>query len=335
MASAKVILWSRDNASVESRIRSNPGANVELMSDPTSKALQAGDLVQFIDDETELGGPPNPALHVESVDLDEDQVTLTSPPTIHVGAAEAATEHARLRHWNGILPLEDGPKEVEHGLRIELKDVAKAEVGDYWLVAARTTGELLWPDERRWPRRWPVDWPDEFRPPHGTDHMLAPLALVVGASVIDCRWTVASLRSQGRLIFTPLLDAAGPNAWQNVADGAQKDAQGADLDASGTMAISIPNGVTIAELRATGIRPSGSLNIRLKRAKVTGGAVAENVALLPIAQTGSFDEAIAPIAAKALVDTTTFRYFIEAKLDTATAGDTIKLASFELTYERG
>lgn len=333
-ADARVILWSRDNASVESRIRTSAGDTVELVSDPTSEALQAGGLVQPVDDDSDLGGPSHSALRVQAVDLDEDRVTLTSAPMGHLGAAEAASSHARLRHWDGILPLEDGPKEIEHGLRIELKDVARAEVGDYWLVAARTTGELLWPDERRWPRRWPVDWPDEFRPPHGTEHMLAPLALVVGASVFDCRWTVASLRSQGRLTLTPLMDALGPNGWQNVATGAKKDAQGLDVDASGTMAISIPNGVTIQQLRATGVRPSGDLNVRLRRAKVTGGGI-ENVANLPISQSGEFDEAVAPIAGKALTDTAKFSYFIQADLGSATAGDTIRLESFEVTYDRG
>lgn len=334
-AAVKAVLWSRDNASVESRIRSSSGEAVELVSDPTSEALQAGGLVQFVDDDSDLGGPPNQPVRVMAADLDEDRVTLNSSPTGNLGPTEAASSHARLRHWDGILLLEDGVHEIEHGLRIELKDVAKAALGDYWLVPARTTGELLWPDERRWPRRWPVDWSDDFRPPHGADHMLAPLALIVGSSVLDCRWTVASLRSQGRLTLIPLMEAAGPNGWENVATGAQQVAAGADLGANGTMAISLPNGVTILQLRATGVHPSGSLQVRLRRAKLTGGGTPENVANLPISQTGPFDEAVGPIASKAVVDTATFRYFIEAILNGATPGDTIRLDSFEVTYERG
>jgi len=190
---ARVVLWSRDNASFESRIRSRDGTSVELISDPTTPALVPGGIVQLVDDFAELGGLSNPPARITSADPDEDRVALDAPPmTLDVVAA--GDTHARLRHWDGMLELTEEMQEVEHGLRIELKDAEKALVGDYWVVPARTNGALLWPDDRRWPMVWKNDWPDDFRPPHGVDHMFAPLALVVAGTALDCRWTVGPLR---------------------------------------------------------------------------------------------------------------------------------------------
>jgi hypothetical protein len=334
-ANRRVVLWSRDNASAESRIRSiGKDGSVALISDPTTPALQPGDLVQLVDDHVELGGIANVPVHVSTAEPDLDLVTIDGLAT-DISEADAVDRHPRLRHWDGMLELKDGEHEVEHGLWVTLTRAQSALLGEYWVVPARTNGTVLWPDDRRWPHIWPTDWPDDFRPPHGVEHLFAPLALIANGNVLDCRWTVASLRNEGLLSVKPFLSpSGGASSWVDDATGAMFAAAAGTVDAQGEMTVNLPNGVRMVSFRATGTRPSGTLSIELRRQSLGGGGAVSIPATLGVAQEGSFDLQTSVSGAAAIVDVTKYRYFVNAKLTNATAGDTIQLSSFDIWYAR-
>lgn len=95
----------------------------------------------------------------------------------------------------------------------------------------------------------------------------------------------------------------------------------------------IPDGVTVTQFRVPGQNSgAGSVRISLMRARLLGApAPAERLGRV----TGDaipFDNSVAVDPSLALVDTTTFRYFVLATVDGAAGGDTISLAGFRITY---
>jgi hypothetical protein len=204
--------WSRDNGSVTFPIRDLEGSVVTLehLGRDSGISLKVGDLVEIEDNDYVLKGHAEPLLRVEAIDPINIRVTLSGEP----GVGRDPAKHPLLRRWDhGAGNSEKGELEPDYGdlrLRenawITLEDGVQVcfqpagqegshtyRTGDYWLIPARTaTGDVEWPGDVGQP---------EARPPHGTEHHYAPLAVVVstGDNPVDCR-----------CVFEPLCESNPP-----------------------------------------------------------------------------------------------------------------------------
>jgi hypothetical protein len=118
--------------------------------------------------------------------------------------------------------------------------------------------------------------------------------------------------------------------WEHVFGGASKPS-GA-TDASGLMAVTLPAGVAVRELRACGRKESGNLTVSLRRQGIIAGANPELVRGLPIAVNGNFDERTPPEGVDPVVDNEQFRYYLTAELDGANPASVVQLTCFQITY---
>ncbi|WP_026532444.1 hypothetical protein [Arthrobacter sp. H41] len=135
------------------------------------------------------------------------------------------------------------------------------------------------------------------------------------------------------LTLPPFLSATqGSSAWAlDQAGYAVKPAGQSSV--AGIAPAVVPHGVTITHFRVSGQNSgSGSVRISLMRARLLGApAPAERLGRVTGDAT-PFDNTVAADPALALVDTTTFRYFVLATVDGAAGGDTVSLAGFSITY---
>ena len=201
--------WSRENASIASRVTHVNGAldriTVEQIGRDAVLRFNDGDWVEVTDDHLELHHLPGELRRIRIGNgVDENAKTLTFDEPLPAGRfptdGDEATEPARntrVRRWDQVEPVhdEDGaeiPQSgdgdilipaagtrlfLEHGILVEFSlDPAGGEFhsGDYWLVAARaTTGD--------------IDELDRV-PPLGIHHHYARLAVVeFPQTAIDCR----------------------------------------------------------------------------------------------------------------------------------------------------
>jgi hypothetical protein len=176
--------WSRDNASVASRVTGIEDAGrvlgVERVGRDETMRFAEDQWVEVTDDARELDGRPGVTAQVKWVDDVGAKVTLDEAiDGIDVG------RNARVRRWDQTKDLnprgliEPGPLpatiELEDGVRVELQllEGGHARVGDYWVLAARTADasveQLL------------------EAPPRGPHHHYAPLAIVTNGNPEDCR----------------------------------------------------------------------------------------------------------------------------------------------------
>jgi hypothetical protein len=174
--------WSRENGSVVLAIESLEGATAtlrELGRDPRGD-VAVGDWVEILDDDARRLGVPQPLVRVKQIDRNARQITFDNPP--EGGFGQQPAKHPFVRRWDqrqrrSDLPLADGTIAVGSDSRwIALEDGIEVRVapwngtaptfrsGDYWLIPARVTGEIV--------------WPQAVQPPHGVEHRFAPLALV-------------------------------------------------------------------------------------------------------------------------------------------------------------
>ena len=182
--------WSRENASVIFPIESIQGATITLehLGRDCRFGLKANDWVEIVDDDSVLQNRAETLLKIESVDAENRQVTVKSPPGSNVG--NSPEKHPFLRRWDqkagnqdGIVIVEgvgvDGKWfELEGGILIQFEAagiggnvVPQYRTGDYWLIPARTaTGDVEWPKN--------AAGEPLAADPHGVVHHYAPLALL-------------------------------------------------------------------------------------------------------------------------------------------------------------
>ena len=190
--------WSRDNGSVlypVARRRVGQGAGgdsqvpLEHLGRDERTKLTAGTVVEPVSDRSELLQRPLPLLQVAEVDSYSMSVTLVP--------AEAGQDQDQwtglagdirfLRRWDhqplsgdradegrglgGALPLDPGQWiPLEDGVQVWFKVDGRCRPGDYWVFSARTgAGNVEWPK---------VDKVPLLLPPHGVEHVFAPLALI-------------------------------------------------------------------------------------------------------------------------------------------------------------
>jgi hypothetical protein len=197
--------WSRDNGSVVYPLAGIDGT-VAVLRDPPldcTKQLSPGTLVEVVDDHSSLLARPGVLGRVLEVDDDGDEVV------VHLSQGPADTiapeRHPMLRRWDhpdveggesgvprraddGALELVEGATlafTLEDGITVRFAPAGDADpvryrTGDYWTFAARAAiGDVIWPRNEAG-EALPVA-------PHGIDHHMAPLALVMPDRVVDAR----------------------------------------------------------------------------------------------------------------------------------------------------
>lgn len=140
--------------------------------------------------------------------------------------------------------------------------------------------------------------------------------------------------AQTRVVTLPpiLTVTSGGGAWGLDASGnAVRPAPLTSL--SGITPAVLPQGVTLSSLRATGVNSgAGSLRVNLMRARlVASGQTLDRLARVT-GDANPFDNTVAVDPLLAVVDNTTFRYFVLATLDNATTADSVSLAGFQISY---
>lgn len=188
--------WSRDNATVESKIEEINGTYLTVSSVGKDEILgfSTGQWVELIDEESSLNGTPNLLMQITSLDPDTRKIGFSSS----VESYKLKT-NLKLRRWdqqgstadlNGV-PAIAGWINLEDGIQVKFSP-GTFKPGDYWLIPARTaTGEVEWP-----PYAIPNLYPVEQRP-LGIKHAYSKLALLKvndGSAVLeDCRSLFPSL----------------------------------------------------------------------------------------------------------------------------------------------
>jgi hypothetical protein len=180
--------WSRDNGSVVFPIKelSNEVITLENIGRDKRFGLKAGNWVEVVDDIYVLQRKTEDLLKVESVNPDENKITLSDAPQFGRDLSIMPLKNPLLRRWdhsgdeNGgtivVTESENGWIELEDGVQIKFLPQTGTEAhyyksGDWWWIPARTaTGDVEWPrDEGGAPiAQKPID----------PGHRYAPLALI-------------------------------------------------------------------------------------------------------------------------------------------------------------
>lgn len=152
--------WSRDNASIVSRVTaiSNGSGGAVLTVDRIGRdkvlRFAADDWVELTDDYHELLGVPGFVAQIVGAP-DETSLTIKLGASVPTGApgfdlTNPSSRHTRLIRWNqksgvgadGLLPIKSGWVALEDGVEVKLDVDSKApggqfNVGDYWCFEAR------------------------------------------------------------------------------------------------------------------------------------------------------------------------------------------------------
>ena len=125
----------------------------------------------------------------------------------------------------------------------------------------------------------------------------------------------------------------GSSAWVHDADG-YASRTGNLTNLAGLQPVNLPDAATIVSLRAVGLNSgNGALTIDLYRSKLLATpAPAERLARVS-GNSNPFDNTAAVDPSVAAVDAGTYRYFVSATLQGATAADVVSLSGFQITYK--
>ena len=198
--------WSRDNASIETRIEKIEDNVLTVVDVGKDEVLgfAAGQWVEIVDDESTFNGAPRPLLQIDTVDPASREITLT------VSAQDRANlTGLKLRRWDQV--KDAGPDgvaisagnwiDLEGGIQVNFS-AGTYRAGDYWLIPARTlTGEIEWP-----PFEIPNTQPIE-QSPRGIHHHYCRLGIIevddngVIDTVSDCRNVFPPLTELEQLLY--------------------------------------------------------------------------------------------------------------------------------------
>ena len=184
--------WSRENGSVVFPVlEANADANETVVTlahlgRDAHLGLAEEDWVELVDDDSVLLESTGPLLQVRSIQRDEGTVTLRGSRIVD------PKKHALLRRWDHRGDPQNLPGgavkvafptdpdadwlDLEDGVQIQFqmpKDAA-FRTGDYWLIPARTTGKIEWPEETDDKNRTTL----KALPPRGVVHHYAPLGII-------------------------------------------------------------------------------------------------------------------------------------------------------------
>jgi hypothetical protein len=142
--------WSRDNASVETKIEGIEGRVLTVADTGKDEVLgfQAGQWVEIIDEESVLKSSPNQLTRI--ADESGGKITVSTAIMLNRNIGKL-----KLRRWDQSVPAAgvDGLPataawiDLEDGIQVSFSE-GTYRAGDYWLIPARTaTGEVEWPYE--------------------------------------------------------------------------------------------------------------------------------------------------------------------------------------------
>lgn len=209
LASQATFKWSRENASVVTRITQVSGSTVtvEGLGPDANLGFAAQQWVEITDDSDEFGAAPNQPgtlAQIKFVDAAHRQITLyqTAP------AVDTDRGHAKLRRWDqtstlatvsGLPCPTTAPVELENGIEVLFSADGTYAPGDHWLIPARTaTGDIEWP---------PCGGDGAaFQPPHRIEIRRAPIACIH----FD-REKRAFVTESCRRLFPPLTELVPPS----------------------------------------------------------------------------------------------------------------------------
>ena len=206
---AATFKWSRDNATVASRVTSIPTLRqvvVEHIKRDDFLGFRGGDWIEILDDRHELHGKPGVLRRIQDGGVDEATRTLTLEVdlpqelfTVNNNHEPAPGLNTRIRRWDqsGIVRQADGTKYhdlnssgesdgipippegtkiiLENGILVDftLEEDLEFKTGDYWVFAARIADGSIEPLDKS--------------PPRGIHHHYARLAIVTNDDSTDCR----------------------------------------------------------------------------------------------------------------------------------------------------
>ena len=188
--------WSRDNATVETKILNVSGSvlTVSDMGKDEVLGFAPGQWVEIVNEESTLNGKPYDLYEIDSVKPESGKITLKTSVANFTGKTGL-----KLRRWDqtGNDTLHSGVEmtsdwmDLEEGVQVKFSE-GDYKAGDYWLIPARTaTGEIEWP-----PYEIPNPNPVEQSPLGINRHYcrLALLKVQEGFPVVeDCRHLFPSL----------------------------------------------------------------------------------------------------------------------------------------------
>jgi hypothetical protein len=185
----KIVLLSVDSGTIECNLEN-------LERDPYQ--LSQNDWVEIVDDVTALKGLSPPLCKVKELDRQHGKITLQahneSIKRILAEIGERELQHPLLRRWEeDAKTISETWLDLENGIQVSFSDTGSYQVGDYWLIPARTSGadgSIQWPTQE--------DGQPQAQPPHGIAHHYAPLARLQWT---EAGWTVEEDR---RLLYSPL-----------------------------------------------------------------------------------------------------------------------------------
>jgi len=311
--------WSRDNATVASRVTEIQGGNrlvVESLGRDEVLGFRPGDWIEILDDWHELHGRPGLLRRIRSGDgvdvatrsiLLEDALPAGLFPVDGQGRTDA-DRHTRIRRWDQSGPVRradgttfhdlnasassDGIPLPPAGTRLALEngilvrfdlDPAGGEyrAGDYWTFAARVADGSIEPLDRA--------------PPRGIHHHYARLAVVtLPVSETDCRvlWPpeAAGESCDCTVCVHPEGHNAGTATIQQAIDSIRQRGGSVCLDA-GTYRLETPlnlEGARSIRIRGQGWRTllQGTAAGPLMRIVQGLGVTVENLAMLGAATGG-------------------------------------------------
>jgi len=182
--------WSRDNASVETKIESVDGSIITVADIGRDEILgfAGSQWVEIVNEESALKSAPRQLFQVLFVNPALREITLSASVPADM------TGNLKLRRWDqggpfatmDGLPATSGWNDLENGVQVSFSP-GTYRAGDYWLIPARVaTGEIEWP-----PYEIPNNSPVE-QLPLGINHYYCRLALfTVQGGIIsnlqDCR----------------------------------------------------------------------------------------------------------------------------------------------------
>lgn len=199
------IKWSRDNATVVSRIEKISGKEVDVddLGPDDILGLAGGQWVELSDDAVVLSGAVPQLVQIDTINPGLRRIVLKTAPTPLAAGATGVdgTRHPKIRRWDqsGTSATADGVASqssfvaLEDGIEVRL-EAGDYRTGDYWTIPARTaTGEIEWP-----PYAVPNTAPEAV-PPAGIRHHYGRLG-IVAFSAETKTWSVADCRK----LFPPL-----------------------------------------------------------------------------------------------------------------------------------
>ncbi|MEO8108819.1 MAG: DUF6519 domain-containing protein [Ginsengibacter sp.] len=188
--------WSRDNATVETKIMNVSGSvlTVSDMGKDDVLGFSPGQWVEIVNEESTLNGKPYDLYEIDSVKPESNKITLKTSVSQFSGKTGL-----KLRRWDqpdpgtltsGVAMTSDW-MDLEEGVQVKFS-AGNYRAGDYWLIPARTaTGEIEWPPYEI-PNLNPVE-----QSPSGINRYYCRLALIQTQGetpvVEDCRHLFPSL----------------------------------------------------------------------------------------------------------------------------------------------